>query len=176
MKATSLLEDQHRIVEALLEQLENGQGDPAATIETLANNLAAHMVIEQDIFYPAVRDIDADRVNSSYEEHALTEVALKRLMATDPREPSFKARVIALKEVIYHHVSEEEEELFPQVEESLGDDALAELTKPMRVRFQQVYETGFEAATPKGGLAKTSADVARQALAKHSSKDKSISL
>jgi len=37
----------------------------------LANNLAAHMAIEQNLFYPAVRDVDGRMVAESYEEHAI---------------------------------------------------------------------------------------------------------
>ena len=50
MNATSLLEDQHRVIEALLAQLESLSGDPAALLAALANNLGAHMAIEQDRF------------------------------------------------------------------------------------------------------------------------------
>src|SRR4051812_45354247 len=110
MKATSLLESQHRHVEALFEKLECGQGAPAVTLETLANYLAAHMAIEQEIFYPAVKAVDVQRVDESYEEHALGELALKRLLGTRSDEPAFKARVTALKELTLQHLLEEEEE------------------------------------------------------------------
>ena len=163
MKATSLLEDQHRTVEALFEKLERGLGDPAATVRTLAKHLLAHMAIEQDIFYPAIKDVDLERVSENYEEHALGEVALERLLATDASDPVFKARVVALKTLIEHHVMEEEEELFPLVEESLSEDALIQLGKALRTRFNALLEASANVA-PKRGVAKTSADVARKAL------------
>ena len=161
MKATSLLENQHRKVEALFKKLEAGRSEPEPVLEELANSLAAHMAIEQEIFYPAIKEVDEDVVNESYEEHALAEVALKRLLSASD-EDSFKARVTTLKELIEHHVTEEEEELFPEVEKALGDDALEQLGKAMKARFDEVYEAGFEAAVPKG-LSKTSADVSRKA-------------
>src|SRR6187402_384716 len=100
MNATSLLEGQHRVIEALIAQLESFSGHPAAILDALANNLGAHMAIEQDLFYPAIRAVDEELINESYEEHALVELALKRLMMSDPREPAFKARVTALKDVL----------------------------------------------------------------------------
>lgn len=169
MKATSLLEAQHRTVEALFEKLECGQGDRAATLVELARNLVAHMVVEQEIFYPAVKQIDEELVNESYEEHALGELALRRLLSTSPAEPTFKARVTALKALIEHHVSEEEEELFPQVEEAVGDATSTQLTKLMKARFEEVYELGYEEFTPKSAL-RTSADVAQKTLAKRAAK------
>jgi hemerythrin superfamily protein len=173
MKATSLLESQHRNIEALFEKLECGQGTASATLEVLANHLVAHMAIEQEIFYPAIKALDVDRVNESYEEHALGELALKRLLATNNQDPTFKARVTALKELALQHLLEEEEELFPQVEEALSEDALLQLGRTMRARFEQVFESGFEAATPKS-VAHTSADVARLALAQRGEKKETI--
>lgn len=166
MKATSLLEDQHRTIEALFEKLECGQGDPRATLATLANHLIAHMAVEQEIFYPAVHEVDGDFVGESFEEHALAEVALKRLLAASTDEPWFKARVTALKVLIAHHVAEEEEELFPQVEEMISSEsAQEELGKRLAARFREVYETGFHAATPRG-VPKTAADLAHKSFAR----------
>jgi hemerythrin-like domain-containing protein len=161
MKATALLESQHRKVEALFKKLENGRADPIATLEELANSLAAHMAIEQEIFYPRIKSVDADVVNESYEEHAVAELTLKRLLMTDPKEEAFLARVTTLKELIEHHVKEEEQELFPAVEKKLDEDELAQLGKAMKARFDEVFEAGFAAAVPKG-MAKTSSDVAKK--------------
>ncbi len=169
MNATSLLEDQHRVIEAILSQLESRSGSPAALLAALANNLGAHMAIEQDLFYPAIAAVDETLVNESYEEHALVELALERLMMTDPSEPAFKARVTALKDLLDHHVMEEEEQLFPQVEEAVSLELLQQLGKAMKTRFQEAYETGFESVKPKG-VARTSADLAQKAFAKRSAK------
>jgi iron-sulfur cluster repair protein YtfE (RIC family) len=172
MKATSLLENQHRRAEALLKKLESGVADHAAVLDELANSLAAHMAIEQDIFYPAIKRVNEELVNESYEEHALAEVALKRLMATDPEDEEFLARVTALKELLQHHVQEEEDELFPAVQAAMDKEALEQLGESMQQRFAAVVEAGFEAAVPKG-WAKTSADVAKRSASKASKKARS---
>ena len=80
-----------------------------------------------------------------------------------PDDETFEARVTAAKELIEHHVKEEEEELFPEVEKALGDQKLTELGVRMKARFEEVLEQGFESSVPKG-FAKTSADVARAHL------------
>jgi hemerythrin superfamily protein len=165
MKATSLLESQHRKVEALFKKLEAGRSDPGAVLKELANSLAAHMAIEQDIFYPRIKEVESDLVNESYEEHALAELALKRLLMTDPEEESFQARVTTLEELIEHHVEEEEQELFPKVEKALQEQELAQLGKAMKARFDEVLDAGFAAAVPKG-MAKTSADVSKKEVSR----------
>lgn len=168
MKATVLLTKQHRKVEGIFKKLESKKGDTSALLEELANDLAAHMAIEQQIFYPAVRAIDEDLVGESFEEHALAEIGLKRLLAADPNGPSFIAKVTTLKELIMHHVEEEEEELFPKVEKKMGD-MLDELGARMKQAFERAQEAGFEALVPRG-MATTSADVANKPSAKKNGK------
>jgi hemerythrin-like domain-containing protein len=169
MKATALLESQHRKVEALFKKLENGRSDPVTVLEELANSLAAHMAIEQEIFYPKVKEIDSDVINESFEEHAVAELALKRLLMTDPEEEAFMARVTTLKELIEHHVEEEEQELFPAVEKKVDEDELNQLGKAMKARFEEVLEAGFAAAVPKG-MAKTSSDVSKKEMSRRRTK------
>lgn len=169
MKATALLETQHRKVEAMFKKLENGRSDPRTVLGELANSLAAHMAIEQEIFYPRIKEIDSDVINESFEEHAVAELALKRLLMTDPEEEAFMARVTTLKELIEHHVKEEEEELFPKVEKKVDEDELAQLGKVMKARFDEVMDAGFAAAVPKG-MAKTSSDVSKKEMSRRKPK------
>lgn len=163
MKATDLLEQQHRKVKALFKKLESGRGDAAALLRELADDLAAHMAIEHELFYPAVIGLDEVMVNESFEEHALGEIALKRLLASDPEDESFKAKVTAARELIEHHVQEEEEELFPKAEKSIDEDRLKALGKEMKARFTELLDLGHEEILPRGS-SKTAADPASQKL------------
>lgn len=149
MKATTLLKKQHRVVEGLFKKLSGSGGGKKELLRELANNLVAHMAIEQEIFYPAVKEIDPDMVLESFEEHALAEIALKRLLATNPKDDSFEARVTATKELIQHHVDEEEEDLFPKVEKKMGDD-LEDLGMRMKERFDEAFAQGFKKLAPAG--------------------------
>jgi len=166
MLATQLLEQQHRDVEALFSRLEKKLGDTDAVADLLtelANALAAHMTIEQELLYPNVENLAHDMIFESYEEHALAEIALKRLLASDPRTEAFKARVTALKELIQHHVKEEETELFPTLEDQLDEKQLTSLGERMRDRFDEILATGHEAVLPQG-IGKTSADLSKKLI------------
>lgn len=156
MKATKLLEKQHREVEAIFKAIESGKGDPVELRERLADNLVAHMTIEQELFYPACQKVDADLILESYEEHSMAEVGLKRVLACDPTDPTFKAKVSVLKEMIQHHVEEEEKELFPKVEKALGDK-LETLGAEMETMFAEALEAGYEATLTRT-IPKTSVD------------------
>lgn len=148
--ATGLLEQQHAEVKALFAQLEQGVADPRPLLTELAHERAAHMVIEQEIFYPAVLSASPALVREGYEEHAIARFALKRLMSTQPSDPSFAARVTALRELVEHHVGEEEDDLFPVAERALGDGS-ARVRAEMKALFEQKRALGFSKLVGKGG-------------------------
>ena len=102
MKATTLLEKQHRKAKAALKKLTKSYD--AAALDELASELAAHMVIEETLFYPAVRKVKPDLVAESYEEHAIAQLALRRLLRTPGRDPRFTARATALYDLLEREV------------------------------------------------------------------------
>lgn len=154
------MKEQHRKVEALFKQIEGSKSDPEDLVSELANNLAAHMKIEQDIFYPRVRTLDEDTVLESFEEHSIAEVALKRLLATSPDDEPFEARVTLLKELIQHHVEEEETSLFPKVDKKLRAEESEDLANEMKSVFEEAVAQGHESLLPEGS--ETSSDIAEQ--------------
>lgn len=156
MKATELLKQQHDEVEAIFKKLEKGEGNAEAHLKKLADSLAGHMVIEQELFYPAVMKVKEDLVREGYEEHAVARFALKRLMKTDPNDENFKAKVTTLKEIIEHHVDEEEEDLFPKAEKLLGESSES-LCGEMKTLFDKTVKIGFAETVGRGGPAVTSA-------------------
>ena len=157
MRATELLRRQHRTVETLFAKIEGGDTD---LIEDLANALAAHMTIEHEIFYPVASQVDAQLVIESFEEHSVAELALKRALATDLDDESFIARVAVLRELIRHHVREEEENLFPEAESELSNEQLEALGDWMEIRFNEVLIAGYAVTLPNT-FDLTAADLAR---------------
>ena len=156
MKATDLLKQQHRNVEALFAKIEAGEPE---LLKDLASALAAHMTIEHEFFYPQSRGVDEDAILEAFEEHSIAEVALKRALVTDAEDDSFDARVKVLKELIEHHVEEEEGELFPQVEKDIDSADLEAMGAKMASRFEEVLAQGYAATLPDN-FEETSADIA----------------
>jgi hemerythrin superfamily protein len=144
MKATALLEKQHRKVEELFASLEASRAN-AKLVEELATALTAHSMIEEEIFYPEAKRVKKDLVLESYEEHDLVAYAVKRLVACDPEDERFQPRVKAVKELVEQHVEEEEQDLFPAVSEALGGEEQA-LGERMQARFEELSRMGYEGA------------------------------
>ncbi len=150
MNATDLLRDQHRDVEQSFVRVESALDDreKRTACEQLLDTVAAHSTIEKEIFYAALLDEpDAgpdvvDRLRCALEEHALVDFGCLRLAEADPGDPVFMARVQVIKEMIEHHVQEEESDLLPRAESLLGEERLEDLGAEMEARFGECLETG----------------------------------
>jgi hemerythrin superfamily protein len=146
MKITDLLKKQHREVEALFAKIEDSEGEERRMLVTeLAANLAAHMRIEEEIVYPAGREADEDIEMEAFEEHTVAAFALKRLANVGLGHETVDAKVKTLKELIKHHVQEEEKELFPKLEKALGRERLEEMAVECQERFEEIRESGYGA-------------------------------
>ncbi len=143
-RATDLLVHQHRQVEALLERLKEPKVDVDATLRKLADELTAHIAIEEKLFYPAIRKLDPDLILEGLEEHAMGRFALKRLLATTAGDHALKARLSALKELMTNHHNEEEKDLFPKARKAMSNDALEELGASMKKLFDDDVKRGHE--------------------------------
>jgi len=148
MKATDIIEQQHRMVEDLFEQFEQADARQKPRIfEQIAKNLVAHDAIEREIFYPAcAADIDDEAVlGESLVEHGLVEFSI---FTADAKRNSdeLESYVTVLKEVVMHHVKEEEDELLPRAERELDEERLEELGKEMEDRFSEAIRADFRVA------------------------------
>jgi hemerythrin-like domain-containing protein len=144
MKATELLVNQHHEFEQLFEQLESvEEGDEKIVREELARNLVGHMAIEEEMFYPAMRDAMPERIALAEMEHAAARYALAQLLATPPGDPMFHAKVAVLDTMIRNHVAMEEKEILPRAENAIGTEQLQQLSRRMEGRFEQVVSEDF---------------------------------
>jgi hemerythrin superfamily protein len=136
MKATDLLKKQHRHVKQLfkeLEKTEDGRGR-RELMGQIADTLKMHTELEEQTFYPAVAELGSQKaekmVNEAFEEHHVVDLVLAELPKVDPEDERFEAKMTVLKELIEHHVEEEESEMF-RLAEKLGAQELKELGERM---------------------------------------------
>jgi hemerythrin-like domain-containing protein len=144
MKATELLQKQHRDIEALLNKLRSaGQGDEKSIKNELATMLVAHTAIEEESFYPAMRDALPEEILEAIEEHGLADVELARLLAAPAGDDECnEARTAVLSEIFIRHVRREETDIFKVADRELGEDMLTGLGDTMARRFRQILEGG----------------------------------
>lgn len=146
--ATRLLMQDHRAVEKLFKQYEKAKEDPAqkqTIFQQIYRELAVHTQIEEEIFYPASRPHvkDEETVNEAVVEHASAKDLMAQLQKMQPDDPYYDAKVTVLKEMIEHHVEEEEKEYFPEVRKSDMDlKAVAEQLKTRKEELTAKLDGG----------------------------------
>ncbi|RTZ48135.1 hemerythrin domain-containing protein [Candidimonas sp. SYP-B2681] len=117
----SLLLDDHRKVKKLFKDFES-QADSAkkdAIVKEACTELTVHAQIEEQLFYPFLRDQNTDAfgdlLDEALVEHASAKDLIAQLLDMNPEDDLYDAKFTVLGEYVNHHVTEEEDELFPKV-------------------------------------------------------------
>jgi hemerythrin-like domain-containing protein len=145
--AVGLLMRDHETVRQLFKKLDkankNESSDRRELVQQIESELKAHTQIEEEIFYPAFReaarsDKDEDLYFEAIEEHHVVKLIMPEIDKTDTDAEQFTAKCTVLKEMIEHHVEEEESEMFPKARRFMGRDQLQQLGEQMQQRKDQL--------------------------------------
>ncbi|MCK9815448.1 hemerythrin [Pseudomonas chlororaphis] len=140
MNAIDLLQADHERVKAILAQLsestERGVKKRTELLAKLEMEITIHTRLEEEILYPAFKEAGGKEQDVMYyeakEEHRTVDsLVLPDLKETSPGTPEFSGRVKVVKELLEHHIEEEETEMFPQAKKLLGKAKLDELGQQM---------------------------------------------
>lgn len=146
--ALEMLMSDHRKVEELFSEYEAAKESDdesrKAIADTICAELTVHAKVEEEIFYPWLREkLDEERMEMVEEaevEHQTAKDLIAQLEAAPAVDAAFDAKVKVLSEYIKHHVKEEEEEIFPEVSDSR--DELDDLGQSMAARKADLTEEG----------------------------------
>ena len=133
MDAFELLKKDHEKVSGIFEKLEATTERGVKTREELftqlKNELDVHAKIEEEIFYPAIRDArDTHEITlEAYEEHKVVKQLLSELEKLSKDDETWGAKFTVLKENVEHHVEEEEGEMFKGARKVLSSEQIEEL-------------------------------------------------
>lgn len=156
MDAIELLVQDHALVKGLFTQVEQAEQEPerlqeAAKAVTVL--LRAHTELEEQLFYPAIRDQGGEieeLVSEGLEEHHVADTLLSEIEGMQPGDEQYMAKLKVLQENVEHHVEEEEQELFPKVRKAMGD-SLDDLGAQMKELHDRLLSERAEAASGDGG-------------------------
>jgi hemerythrin superfamily protein len=148
MDAIELLKSDHQEVTKLFQRYSasrNGRGG-REIVARICQELDVHTHIEEEIFYPAVREADAqlaEQVQEALREHARVKQQIAALQGVE--EQDMEGMMTTLQQDVEHHVTWEEGEMFPRVAEVMNERQRAELGQRLQARKREL--TG-EAARP----------------------------
>lgn len=128
--AIDLLKADHRKVEMLFTQFERARSaaNKQSLLDQILKELSVHATIEENIVYPLLKDSRkvGEKTAEAYEEHHLMKMAIAELADIPADKEVVKAKVCVLREVVRHHVKEEEKDMLPQLKNTGVDlDRLA---------------------------------------------------
>lgn len=142
--AFAFLMQQHREVEAWFKAYEKAASDArkAELSAKICNALKVHTQIEEEILYPPAHEClsDEDLVDEAYVEHDGAKSLIAQIEAMKVGDHMYDAKVKVLSEYIKHHVKEEEDELFPEVEKKRRVIDLEMLGQRLKARSAQLME------------------------------------
>jgi hemerythrin-like domain-containing protein len=142
MDALALLMDDHRKVKALLRELEStterGVKTRSELFATIKGELIVHETIEEEIFYPELRDHPKakDIVLEGFEEHHVVDLLMGELEDLAVDDETWGAKAQVMKENIEHHIEEEEGEMFARARQVFDREELRELGERMAARTE----------------------------------------
>lgn len=141
--AITMLKSEHATVKRLLRELSETTERAVKTRESLVSQiereLKTHAQIEEEVFYPAFKaaaeGTDAeDLFYEAAEEHHVVDMVLPALKSANPKSHEFSAKAKVLRELIEHHIREEEKEMFAKARQLFDDAELRELGDMMQAR------------------------------------------
>jgi len=153
MDVIDVVRKDHRRVEELFSRFRGGGGltglvrrvtgdvprrQRRSAVEGICRELDLHARLEEEIVYPAARataDPELGRlIGESLREHARVKQLVAQLRATSPEDGDVDARVDALEECVRHHVTQEEGEMLPRLEQVMPERERAQLGRRMQAR------------------------------------------
>ena len=116
-------------------------------IETVCVDLKVHTTLEEEVFYPAVREAieDEDLMNEAAVEHETAKMLIDQLENMDSDDPNYYATFTVLGEYVRHHIKEEQGEMFPAAKKAKLD--FAALGERMRARKEELAGETHETET-----------------------------
>jgi len=145
--AITMLKQDHDNVKELFDQFEKAEGkaEKRKIARQALEELRVHALVEEEIFYPAVRakleKNDGEIMNEADEEHHVAKLLIAELDSANGNSDHFDAKFTVLAESVRHHIKEEEGEMLPKAK-ALDIDFEA-LGQEMERRKQEVKAQGL---------------------------------
>jgi hemerythrin-like domain-containing protein len=146
MNALDLLIADHNRVRGLFKRFRDAHEakDDTTAVEvatTIFEELNVHTTIEEDVFYPSVRDTSSEveeTVDEGLQEHHVVKSLMEEIDVVDTAGHEWMAKMMVLIENVEHHAEEEEQELFPKLRSNLSADVLNDLAARLEQRKKEL--------------------------------------
>jgi hemerythrin-like domain-containing protein len=142
-----MLSEDHKKVKKMFDKFEKMKEEEDQDVEAkemlvemCCAELTVHAQLEEELFYPALRDAidDMDLIDEAEVEHASAKQLIGELNSMQPDDELYDAKFTVLGEYVKHHIEEEEKEIFPKAKKA--DLDLEAMAEEARTRKQEMRE------------------------------------
>lgn len=135
-------EEVRDLIEEQIESHKSGSGSGADLMAKIASELSAHMESEEKILYPRLEEDEGarEKILESYEEHHVAKEVLKELGKTSKSDDRWLAKLKVMKELVDHHVEEEEKHVFKAARKFLNKEAAQEIAEKFMDEKKHILE------------------------------------
>jgi hemerythrin superfamily protein len=129
------LQTEHDEVQDLLKRLTKSENarEQNSLLNKIMQALVPHTKAEEEVVYNRVSALSGEKAKidgaEGFTEHALATATLMQLDKLTPNSPEFKASAKVLKELVEHHVQEEERNIWSQVRENFSDEQREQMNR-----------------------------------------------
>lgn len=120
---TKVLMDDHARIKRLFLRA-NQEPENLDVALDVCDELTIHATIEEEIVYPALRQLNAGLADESEDDHEEAKELIAEIEDLDPDDPAVDAMMKQLKKSVMAHVEREEKTVFPVLERGLSDQLL----------------------------------------------------
>lgn len=140
MKILEEIKNEHDQVREFFLQMENDEEKAPEIFKELATFVLAHHDSEEKTVFTELskkKDVQKTK-NHLIAEHASIRRAIQIILDTPDDDKMWEPNVHVAKDIIAHHVDEEEEELFEILRKEKSEKELAEIYKAFEAHFNKV--------------------------------------
>jgi len=139
MDIYQILKQEHDEVQDMLDQqIEGKKSGKAQDLKEIQQQLSIHLSGEEKLLYPLLTKSEESKEDAfeAFEEHHVAKLTLNELMKMSPGDERWLAKLKVLKELIDHHVEEEERNLFKVAKKVISNEQAKEIGQ----KYQQEKE------------------------------------
>jgi hemerythrin superfamily protein len=129
------LQAEHDEVQDLLQRLNKSETarEQKSLVNQIKQALVPHTKAEEEVVYIPIAALSKEKAKidgaEGFTEHALASATLMQLDSLTPNTPEFKASAKVLKELIDHHVREEERNIWAEVKENFSGEQREQMNR-----------------------------------------------
>lgn len=149
MDVFDIIREDHQAVQKILDDMQEttsrAQQRRKEDVTKFTQLIEPHMMAEEEVFYPQARERGESKLKEhiieAFDEHRIAKMVLTELQKMNPQDEAWLPKAKVLKDLIEHHIEEEEGELFTEARKALNQQQIQLITQQFQeAKDQQMHK------------------------------------